>query len=94
MSITTTDTQTIANEPVTLAEAKVQLGVTDNLSDADITRYIFMAREEAEGFASRTFRLSVTRARTYDGWPAEMRFDSPPLIAVASVTYYDTDNAS
>ena len=94
MSITTTDTQVLSNEPITLAEAKIQLGVTHNLDDARITRHILEAREEAEGITNRTLRLSVTHARTYDGWPSEMRFDSPPLESVVSVTYYDIDDVS
>jgi uncharacterized phiE125 gp8 family phage protein len=93
MSITTTDTQTIANEPITLAEAKTQLRVTHNLDDAEITRWIFIAREEAEAYSMRTLRLSVSRSRSYKGWPDCMRFDHPPLIAVDAVKYYDVDNA-
>lgn len=93
MSITTTDTQTIANEPISLDEAKFQLGVTDNLNDADITKIIFRAREEAESYCDRTLRLAVSRVRTYDGWPSCMRFDHPPLASVDAVKYYDVDNA-
>jgi len=93
MSITTTDTQTIANEPITLDEAKTQLHVTHNLDDDAITRMIFMAREEAELRTSRTFRLTVSRVRTYTGWPKCMLFDHPPLIGVDAVKYFDTDDA-
>lgn len=92
MSITTTDTQTIANEPVTLGEVKTQLRVTHNLDDAEITRQIFIAREEAELRTSRTLRLTVSRVRTYTGWPKCMLFDHPPLIAVDAVKYFDADN--
>ncbi|TFH54316.1 MAG: hypothetical protein E4G91_11310 [Candidatus Zixiibacteriota bacterium] len=93
MSITTTDTQTLANEPITLAQAKVQLRVTHALDDDQITRIIFMAREEAEQYSARTLRLTVVRSRTYRGWPWCMRFDHPPLIAVDAVKYFDADNA-
>ena len=93
MSITTTDTQAISNEPVTLAEAKTQLRVKHALDDAEIERQVLMAREEAETYSMRTLRLSVTRERTYRGWPECMRFDNPPLLAVQAVKYFDTDNA-
>lgn len=93
MPIVTTDTQTLANEPVTLAEAKTQLRITHDLDDTEITRLILAAREEAERFTLRTLRLSVSHEETYSAWPDCIRFDSPPLIAVSAVTYYDADNA-
>jgi hypothetical protein len=82
MSITKLTTPTIANEPITLAEAKTQLRVTHNLDDAEITAKIFTARAEAESYSMRTLQLSVSWVRRYDGWPLCMRFDDPPLISL------------
>ncbi len=96
MPIVTTDTQTIANEPVTLEQAKRQppLRVDHALDDDLITDLIFQAREEAEWYSMRTLRLSVSREETFSTWPDKcIRFDHPPLIAVDAVKYFDADNA-
>lgn len=77
-----------AEEPVTLAEAKKHLRVTDAEQDTWISMAITAAREYAETFQGRAYitqqlRLSLQR------WPAggAIYLPRPPLQSVESVTY-------
>jgi len=90
MSYTRTVDPTV--EPVTLAEAKAHLNVTDSTDDTLIGALIQAAREHAEIFTARAF-VAQTWKLLMDDFPEwELRLSKPPLISVVSVKYYDTDN--
>lgn len=86
-------------EPVTLAEAKDHLNVTNigspattSPDDTLITALIQAAREHAEIYTNRSF-VSQTWKLLMDDFPSwELRLSKPPLISVTSIKYYDTDN--
>lgn len=80
-------------EPVTLAEAKTFLRVSDTTDDALITSLITAARARAESYTRRTF-VYTTRDLCY---PCLFDFAQPisvpfaPLASITSVKYYDED---
>lgn len=81
-------------ELFSLEEAKRHLRVYDASFDDEITQLIRAARDYCERFTQRTLRTTVTRTlKQCEWWCDELHLPWPPLIAVSSVTYYDTDNA-
>jgi uncharacterized phiE125 gp8 family phage protein len=80
-----------AEEPITLAEAKLQCRVTGTVEDSLIESKIKEARETFEAEANvalvtRTLKLTV------DGFgPAPIRLPFPPTASIASVKYIDAD---
>lgn len=71
-----------ASEPVTLAEAKDQLYITDTTHDAYITSLIQAAREQVENFTSRallpqTFTMYLDRFPGYGGYGLTPGFYTP-----------------
>ena len=81
-------------ELLTLDEAKRHLRVYDDSFDDEITQLIRAARDYCERFTQRTLRTTVTRTlKQCTWWCHELRLPWPPLLAVSSVTYYDSDNA-
>ncbi len=82
-----------ASEPVTLEEAKNHLNLSQSSSDHDdiLSQYIAASRQQLEtdiNFAliQRTMRVKLPEI-------ASVRFPMGPLVAVSSITYYDSDNA-
>lgn len=80
-------------EPVAIVEARAQCRVIDTSEDLYIAGLIKAAREHCEkihGFAysARTMELWL------EEWPDcdEIRLPHPPLVSVASVKYYGTDD--
>jgi len=82
-----------ATEPVTLAEAKVDLRVDHTDDDALITGLIVAARAEAE-LLSRRALINRTLEMSLCGWPStgKIYLPYPPVVSVTSVTYYDINN--
>lgn len=93
-------------EPLTLAEAKTQCRVDDDLTADDglITTLIAAARQRAEGLTNRAF-ISQTWEKTLDvfpgsgwcaAWPSvpmgatALPLAHPPILSVVSVKYVDT----
>lgn len=81
-----------AEQPITLAEARVQCQIDADITDEDdlIDSYIEAATTFCEGFTGRPL---ITQEKLYIGG-----FDScielmPNLLSVESVTYVDTDGA-
>lgn len=81
-------------EPITLAEAKLNQRVEHNADDTLITWLIVQAREQAE---KRTGRQLITASwrLTLDAWPENGLLEPPlpPLISVQSVKYVDSNGA-
>ena len=79
-----------AAEPLTLAEVKGRLSVSDTYDDADITAGIRAAREHGEQFTGRAFIEREILAT----WPAffdELPLPVLPVGQVLEVRYYDPD---
>lgn len=83
-----------ATEPVTLAEAKAQLNVTDTEQDTYITSLIAIAREAVEAFTGRAF-VSQSWKAVYEDWPNDkaLILPRPPLVSVSSVKYFPRTGA-
>lgn len=83
-----------AAEPVSLAEAKAQMGIAtaDTAHDAVITRRITEAREFAEIYCDRAF-ITQTWELALDAFPyAEIKLDKCPVSSITSVKYMDTSS--
>ena len=85
-----------ATEPVSLAEAKLQLRIETDITteDARVTRLIQAAREECEHKVGRGLLLP-TWERVIDAFPAaEIELGKPPVAAITSVIYIDENGDS
>lgn len=76
-------------EPLTLGEAKEHLRVTSTADDDHIVALIQVAREHVEEVTGRAL-VTQTWTRSVDRF-GTIFLPRPPLIAVTSVTYVDTD---
>lgn len=90
MSLQITPGQTIT-EPVTLAVLKARIKLTSTADDAQLTGIIIQAREYAERVSRRSLAYKeYTYTMDRFPWPHEpIRVPVPPLINLASITYYD-----
>lgn len=81
----------VATEPVSLAEAKVQVKREDTTADDTfITRLITVARERAEAETRRALAAQTWTAYL-DCFPkcGEIELPYPPVTAITHVKYYD-----
>jgi uncharacterized phiE125 gp8 family phage protein len=80
-----------ATEPVTLAEAKAHLNVTDSVDDALITSLIPVARRWVENYLNRAL-ITQTWIYARDDWPKgdEMALPGGKMLSLVGVTYRDT----
>lgn len=88
--VTWTRTAEPAQEPITLAEAKLQMKITQVNEDALIRSYIVAGRQAAEEYMSRGLFTQTWLAVCpdfADRIPLPM---AAPLQSVTSVKYYDT----
>lgn len=78
---------------ISLAAAKDSLRIEqlDTALDAHITRWIKGITLEAEHQISRSLVAQGWRL-TLDAFPSAIRLDRPPILAVASISYYDSTN--
>ncbi len=84
-----------ALEPVTLAEAKTFLRVTDSAEDGFINTLITAARLHLEGTTGRVL-ISQTWRTLCDDWPADRTLVLPvaPLLSISAITIYDPDGVA
>ena len=82
-------------EPLTLAEAKLQVkeDIVDVGLDARIARLITSCREAVEQELSRSVMLQTLEV-TLDEFPDAIRLDAPPIIDVLSVEYTAEDGVA
>jgi len=83
-------------EPVTLDEAKRHLRISSDSDDLYVSALITAAREMVESFTERAL-ISQSWEIYLDEFPTgnptyEVEMPLPPLSAVASVKYYDSDD--
>ncbi len=80
-------------EPVSLEEAKKQLGVEHDLQEALITRCLKSAREWCENAQERSY-CPQTWYLYRDDFPADngpIKLERPPITAVTSIKYTTSD---
>lgn len=82
-----------AQEPVTLAEAKLHCGVTVADHDALISTLVSAAREQAEHRAGRSF-VDQQWTLTLDEFAPEIRLPMGRVHTITSVQYVDGDGAT
>jgi len=85
-----------AEEPVSVATAKLHLRVDNSADDTLIGTLITAARVKGEAAARRAF-ITQTLEATFDDWPSSchagglLPLPRPPLQSVTSVKYIDSD---
>jgi uncharacterized phiE125 gp8 family phage protein len=79
-----------ATEPITTAEAKAHLRVTTSTDDTLIDALVKAVRQMAENELRRSL-ITQTWTKTIDEFPDAIELPYPPVIAVASLKYYDKD---
>lgn len=82
-----------AEEPVTLAEAKLHLRVDSADDDALIGALIVAARQQAEHLTGRAL-CTQTWDVILDAFPEAFKLSYPPVQSVVEVVYLDSDGAS
>lgn len=93
--LATTVTVAATTEPVTLAEAKRQLRITDSNSDTEINELIAEARALVEDHCNRYWAEQTVRW-VYSDFPAEdypFKLHLPDVSSLTSVTYIDENDA-
>lgn len=89
---TTAMFEPVAQEPITLEEAKGHLRVIGEDEDGYISDLIRAAREMAEGRLNRTIRQR-NRTEVFASWCDKLRLPKPPVVSVGSVTYAEAEGA-
>lgn len=81
-----------AQEPVSLAEMKAHLRVTDEAEDGLIEALIVAARVHVESLTSRAL-LAQTWRLVLDGWPESrvIRLPVSPMITLTEIRCYDAE---
>lgn len=91
-SIATTTSSEASVLPVSLSEAKDHLRLVGDDLDAEVQAALEAATQYCEQKTSRVLRSTATIVQVHQEWATCYRIDREPLLAVTSVTYYDTDN--
>lgn len=78
--------------PVTLEEAKAFFRVIGTDEDAEITRVVKMASEQAEIITNRQLN-TATYEGYLDSFPLSAVIPRPPLVSVTKVEYIDVNGA-
>ncbi len=84
-----------AIEPVTLAEAKAWLRISDTAEDDLVSALITSSRMVLEA-AARVFLIDQTWRLVYDQWPGSEWIGIPlaPFRSVSAISVYDVNNTS
>lgn len=82
-----------AAEPVTLAQAKTHMRITDPAEDDYITALIKGSRKWCEGYQNRAY-ITQTIKLYMDRFPRTILLPRPLAISVTSITYVDTAGAT
>jgi uncharacterized phiE125 gp8 family phage protein len=77
-------------EPVSTAEAKIQLRVDHTNDDTYIGGLVSAARRWCEHYQNRAYMTQTITLRR-DEFADTMELPRPPLLSVSSIKYYDTD---
>lgn len=75
-------------EPITLAEAKEHLRITDTNEDSLIESLIKVAREWAEKYENRVY-IAQTITAHYNCFGSKMKLPLNPVLSIDSITYID-----
>ena len=78
-----------ALEPVTVADVKLNAGITHDEDDVWLSRRIVSARQLAEVFIKRTF-IETSWRLTLDELPSQFYLPRPTLRSVTTFKYLDT----
>lgn len=84
-----------ATEPVTLEEAKAHCRVEHTADDTLITGLIAAATGHLDGWSGILGRCLITQTwrQDFGGFACKLRLPLGPAASIASITYYDGDNA-
>jgi len=82
-----------ALEPITLADARAHLRVTDTDEDVLIEAFISAAREYAENYCGRSF-AEASYALRMEAFPSGTIRVPPDVSAVSEITYTDAAGAT
>ena len=78
------------SEPITLAEAKAHMSISDSAQDGVIPARISAARQWAEDYTGRSF-ITRTLELAVDSFEDEMELPHGPVSAIESIKYLDSD---
>jgi len=79
-----------ATTPITLADVKTRLSITDALEDTEIPALIQAAVEQAESYTERSF-ITRTLELAVDHFPVEIELLKGPVQSITSIKYLDSD---
>lgn len=83
-----------SGEIVPMSVFKRELDIWDGADDELAEFWFQAARDYIERISERTLRLSATRTYATEDWPSDgWVLRHPPVTAVSSIVYRDTDNA-
>jgi uncharacterized phiE125 gp8 family phage protein len=77
--------------PVSLAELKLAMGMTQSNKDNDLTMCLEAAVDYVEREAWTSFTTKTITQTHDDGFPTTIYLSQPPAQSVTSITYIDTD---
>lgn len=79
-------------EPVTVAEVKVNSRIYNTVEDSLISSWIAAARLAAQNYTAKSL-VTQSWKMVLDGWPNSLfKLPMSPLIGITSIKYYDDDN--
>lgn len=78
--------------PVSLAEAKANMGIDGDDQDGILTAWILGVASYAEGHMQRAIMEQGWRV-TLDAFPDAIRLEAPPVVSVQTLRYVDADGA-